>query len=64
MLALANNFVEIRVDAWKISQQSRRVEPNGAEDIGTWQSILESMSVLAVMSNCMLIAFTSYVFKV
>ena len=30
LLALANNYVEIRVDAWKISQQSRRVEPTGA----------------------------------
>ena len=64
MLALANNFVEIRVDAWKVSQQSRRVEPKCAEDIGTWQSILEAMAFLAVLSNCMLIAFTSFVFKV
>ena len=40
-----------------------RVEPTGAEDIGTWQAILESMAVLAVITNCMLISFTSLVFK-
>jgi len=30
-----------------------------AEDIGTWFSILEIMSVVCVMTNCLIISFTS-----
>lgn len=33
---LSNITLEIRVDAWKLCQLSRRPEPRGIEDIGTW----------------------------
>lgn len=33
---LQYNSLELRVDAWKLCQQSRRPEPRSAEDIGTW----------------------------
>ena len=29
-------FVEIRVDAWKLCQLSRRPEPRSVEDVGSW----------------------------
>ena len=51
VLAVVNNYIEIRVDAWKLCQSHRRPYPVSAEDIGTWQSFLELMSTLAVMSN-------------
>jgi hypothetical protein len=59
VLSLVNNYVEIRVDAWKLCQIMRRVEPRSAEDIGTWQSILEVISVAAIFVNSGLIAFTA-----
>jgi hypothetical protein len=59
MLAFVSNYVEIRVDAWKLCQLSKRPEPMSAEDIGTWQRILELMSLAAVLSNSALIAYTS-----
>ena len=58
LMAFVNNYVEIRVDGWKLCQNCRRPLPSGAEDIGTWQSILEIMSICAVVCNCALITYT------
>jgi hypothetical protein len=60
-MSLLNNYIEIRVDAMKLCRVSRRPFPKSAEDIGTWQTILEVMGTLAVMSNVYLITFTSSV---
>lgn len=59
VLALVNNLFEIRVDAWKITTQFRRVVPEKAQDIGAWQPILQGIAILAVATNAMIIAFTS-----
>ena len=59
MMAFVNNYVEIRVDAWKISVLSRRPFPSGAEDIGQWQTLLEFMSTLQIITNTALVIFTS-----
>lgn len=59
ILALLNNLFEIRVDAWKITTQFRRIVPEKAQDIGAWQPILQSIAILAVATNAMIIAFTS-----
>ncbi|XP_068611495.1 anoctamin-6 [Brachionichthys hirsutus] len=59
ILALVNNLFEIRVDAWKITTQFRRVVPEKAQDIGAWQPILQGVAILAVATNAMIIAFTS-----
>jgi hypothetical protein len=61
-MAFLNNYIEMRVDAWKLLTICRRPEPRGAEDIGTWHLILEIISVVAVISNSALIAFTSDLF--
>ena len=58
-LAFVNNYIEIRVDGYKLSQECRRAEPNSAEDIGTWFSILEIMASISVLTNIALIVFTS-----
>ncbi|XP_054910685.1 anoctamin-6 [Poeciliopsis prolifica] len=58
-LALVNNIIEIRVDAWKMTTQFRRILPEKARDIGAWQPILQSIAILAVVTNAMIIAFTS-----
>mmetsp|Transcript_16737 Transcript_16737/g.28381 ORF Transcript_16737/g.28381 Transcript_16737/m.28381 type:complete len:742 (+) Transcript_16737:144-2369(+) len=52
------NYVEMRVDAWKLTQQSRRPDARSAEDIGTWYTILEVISYAAVVTNSGLVAFT------
>uniref|UniRef100_A0A8C5PF83 Anoctamin n=1 Tax=Leptobrachium leishanense TaxID=445787 RepID=A0A8C5PF83_9ANUR len=59
LLALVNNLLEIRVDAWKITTQWRRMVPEKAQDIGAWQPIMQTVALLAVVTNAMIIAFTS-----
>lgn len=58
LLSFVNNYIEIRVDGWKLCQLARRPEPRSAEDIGTWYTILEVMSTICVMTNVALIVFT------
>ncbi|XP_073908253.1 anoctamin-9 isoform X2 [Castor canadensis] len=59
LLALFSNLVEIRLDAIKMVQLQRRLVPRKANDIGTWLQVLETIGVLAVIANGMIIAFTS-----
>ncbi|XP_045437007.1 anoctamin-9 isoform X1 [Pipistrellus kuhlii] len=59
LLALFSNLVEIRLDAIKMVRLRRRLVPRKAKDIGTWLQVLETIGVLAVIVNGMVIAFTS-----
>ncbi|XP_046301733.1 anoctamin-9 isoform X3 [Marmota monax] len=59
LLALFSNLVEIRLDAVKMVWLQRRLVPRKAKDIGTWLQVLETIGVLAVIANGMVIAFTS-----
>lgn len=57
-MAFVSNYVEMRTDAWKLCQLSRRPEPRSCEDIGTWYAILEVISTGSVLTNAGLVAFT------
>ncbi|XP_008589003.1 PREDICTED: anoctamin-9 [Galeopterus variegatus] len=59
LLALFSNLVEIRLDAIKMVRLQRRLVPRKAKDMGTWLQVLETIGVLAVIANGMVIAFTS-----
>ena len=59
VLALANNIVEIRVDATKLCSSMRRPRWETAEDIGTWMTVLSSIGFAAVMVNSTMVAFVS-----
>uniref|UniRef100_A0A7S3JMU0 Anoctamin transmembrane domain-containing protein n=1 Tax=Aureoumbra lagunensis TaxID=44058 RepID=A0A7S3JMU0_9STRA len=63
LLAMINNYVELRVDAWKLCQQCKRVEPVAAETIGTWEYVIELMSLISVQTNALLICFTGLFFN-
>ena len=49
--------LQIRIDGLKLLD-SRRPRPMGAQDIGSWYSILDIMSSAAVIVNCGIICFT------
>ena len=51
LLALLNNWVEIRLDAYKYTVTTRRPVAERAQDIGAWYAILELVSKLAVVTN-------------
>ncbi|XP_049748957.1 anoctamin-9 isoform X2 [Elephas maximus indicus] len=59
LLALFSNLVEIRLDAIKMTWLQQRLVPRKAKDIGTWLQVLETIGVLAVIGNGLVIAFTS-----
>ncbi|XP_023649648.2 anoctamin-5 isoform X2 [Paramormyrops kingsleyae] len=59
LLALLNNIVEVRVDAWKFTTQLRRPMAAKAHSIGAWEEILNVVAVLSVVTNAFIMAFTS-----
>ncbi|XP_069029878.1 anoctamin-5b isoform X2 [Embiotoca jacksoni] len=59
LLALFNNILEIRVDAWKFTTQFRRPMASKARNIGAWQEILNAVAILSVVTNAFIMAFTS-----
>ncbi|KAL1471534.1 hypothetical protein MTO96_023589 [Rhipicephalus appendiculatus] len=59
LFALLNNFVEIRLDAYKYTCQLRRPLAQRVPNIGVWQVIFEGVSIFAVICNAFQIAYTS-----
>lgn len=62
LLAYVSNIIEIRTDASKLLYVYRRAVPSGAEDIGTWMLILQTMTIMAVITNAGVVAFTMDLF--
>ena len=48
LMALANNLVELRTDAWKILTQHRRPVAQASDDIGAWHQVLGAISLLSL----------------
>ncbi|XP_057692971.1 anoctamin-5 isoform X1 [Corythoichthys intestinalis] len=59
LLALFNNIIEVRVDAWKLTTQFRRPVAAKAHSIGAWGEILSGIAILSVVTNAFIVAFTS-----
>ncbi|XP_019861048.1 PREDICTED: anoctamin-7-like isoform X1 [Amphimedon queenslandica] len=57
--AWVNNVIEIRLDAHKFIQVFRRPLAERAQDIGLWFHLLRFVTNLSVVTNALLIAFTS-----
>lgn len=51
LLALMNNILEVRVDAWKFTTQFRRPVAAKAHSIGAWEEILNMIAVFSVVTN-------------
>lgn len=51
LLALLNNILEVRVDAWKLTTQFRRPIAAKAHSIGAWEEILHMIAVFSVVTN-------------
>jgi len=62
LLALVNNYFEIRLDAKKICSLSQRPLPSGSGDIGTWYAVVTLMSFASVLTNVGLVVFSTNIF--
>ncbi|KAK0395415.1 hypothetical protein QR680_001269 [Steinernema hermaphroditum] len=59
LFALLNNILEIRLDAYKFTVTIRRPLATSARNLGMWTTILDGISKVAVLTNALVIAFTS-----
>lgn len=51
--------ITISSASFQLLEETRRPEPKGAEDIGTWGVMLDMMSTASVITNALLICFTA-----
>lgn len=59
LLALLNNVYEMRSDAKKYLLHYRRPVPKRVKDIGYWTSIMETVCRVSVLTNALIIAFST-----
>ena len=59
LCALINNIFELRLDAKKLLIHHRRPVAIRVRDIGIWLQIMESLGRISVITNALIIAFTS-----
>ncbi|VEN36989.1 unnamed protein product [Callosobruchus maculatus] len=64
LCALLNNLIEIRVDAFKLVCICQRPFGQRVPNIGTWQTVMEYMSIMAVLVNCALIGLSGQVHRI
>ncbi|KAF9116343.1 Anoctamin-4 [Mortierella sp. AM989] len=57
--ALINNWIDIRMEAFRLLTQYRRPIALRAQDIGMWEKIMEFISFVSVITNAAIIAFSS-----
>ncbi|KAF9276606.1 hypothetical protein BGZ68_009903, partial [Mortierella alpina] len=57
--ALINNWIDIRMEAFRLLTQYRRPIAYRAQDIGMWELIMEFVSFTSVITNAAIIAFSS-----
>ena len=58
LLAIINNFIEVRSDGSKMLDAFRRPWPAGAEDIGSWYPIFQIIGALSIISNAGILSWT------
>jgi len=58
LLSFMSNYVDIRSDLYSIGYENRRPIPANAEDIGSWEGILDTMGTAAIISNSALVCLT------
>ena len=59
LIVLMNTTIQIRLDAYKLCRARKRPLAQKAGGIGVWEHVLHIVTVLAVLTNCGLMAFTS-----
>eukprot|EP00004_Rigifila_ramosa_P016078 TRINITY_DN3783_c0_g1_i1.p1 TRINITY_DN3783_c0_g1~~TRINITY_DN3783_c0_g1_i1.p1 ORF type:complete len:673 (-),score=170.04 TRINITY_DN3783_c0_g1_i1:58-2076(-) len=59
MLSLISNLIEIRSDSFKLAYVTRRPKATRASNIGSWQAVLLVLTFVSVLTNMMLIGFSS-----
>ena len=59
LLALINNAIEVHVDAAKLCYDRKKPPAQGSDSIGMWAYFIGVLSKISVVTNTLLICFTS-----
>lgn len=62
-IVLINHLLAMRLDAYKLCRGRRRPLAQKTGGIGVWEHVLHIVTVIAVFTNCTLMALTSSLFK-
>jgi len=62
-IVLINHLLNMRLDAFKICRGRRRPLSQKTGGIGVWNHVLHVVTVLAILTNCSLMALTSFQFS-
>ena len=63
LIVLINHLLAMRLDAYKLCRGRRRPLAQKTGGIGVWEHVLHIVTVIAVFTNCTLMALTSSLFK-
>ncbi|PAV64665.1 hypothetical protein WR25_01917 [Diploscapter pachys] len=64
LCALVNNLIEIRVDAFKLTNTLQRPFGRRVKSIGAWEKMMELLGIVGVISNCALIGQSGLVQRI
>tara|TARA_B110000090_G_C13343498_1_gene432018 strand:- start:659 stop:1429 length:771 start_codon:yes stop_codon:yes gene_type:complete len=59
MIAMMSNEAEVKIDLYKLVEMCKHPIPQGAQDIGKWQTFMEMTLYMAAMTNAGMFAFTT-----
>jgi len=60
LVTYANNLVRLRADAFLLLSSTQRPRYQGAEDIGSWETVLSVIGMLGVVTNVGIVGVTSH----
>jgi len=63
LIVLVNHLLSMRLDAFKLCRGRRRPLSQKTGGIGVWNHVLNIVTVIAILTNCSLMAFTSSQFN-
>ncbi len=58
-VAIIANFIELRLDAFKLTYVTMRPRPMPSSDIGTWKVLIKIIVWMSAITNCFIFCFSS-----
>jgi hypothetical protein len=58
-IAMLANWVQVRVDIWKLTWVCQRPRSNRKDGLGMWKSLVNGLILISGLTNCLLFGFSS-----
>lgn len=63
LLSYLNNYFEIRLDAYRLLNESRRPRPQNVNGMGYWYNVLQAFAAISICTNGGVVIFTGTYFN-